>query len=119
MKTLIFVVLLLTLSIKTFAHGEHEPGPNGGVIRMPGAYHTEVLVTKGGYKVYLLDLEFKNPTTEGNVVLNLSEGKKIECKKENDHFFCPIQKPIKKEFKIESVRKNIKGEDATYPANLK
>lgn len=49
--------LLLTSAIalswsSSFAHGEGKPGPNGGEIRMPGAFHTEAItVEKNKLKV--------------------------------------------------------------------
>lgn len=50
------------------AHGEEKPGPNGGEIRMPGAFHTELKQVGREFHVYLLDLEFKNPMIENSGV---------------------------------------------------
>ena len=36
------------------AHGTSEPGPHGGEIRMPGAFHVEALAVDGRLRVYLL-----------------------------------------------------------------
>jgi len=43
------------------AHGEKEPGPNGGEIRMPGAFHVEAVAGNDALHVYLLDMKFQNP----------------------------------------------------------
>lgn len=43
------------------AHGELKPGPHGGEIRMPGAFHIEVVASSVAVDVYLLDMQFKNP----------------------------------------------------------
>ena len=50
---------LTVLSVNLFAHGEDKPGPHGGYIRMPGSFHTEVVKEKAGYRVYLLDINWK------------------------------------------------------------
>ena len=52
-----------------FAHGENVLGPNGGHIRMPGAFHTELVQTSDqGFKVFLLDVDWKNPVTSNSAV---------------------------------------------------
>ena len=57
MKYLILFASIWTAT-NAFAHGEDKAGPHGGFIRMPGAYHTEVVpVSKNQAKVYLLDMQ--------------------------------------------------------------
>lgn len=44
MKPLLyFSILFLALTFELFAHGEDHPGPHGGRIQMPGAFHTELI----------------------------------------------------------------------------
>lgn len=62
-KTIVTGLLLSIFSTHASAHGENKPGPNGGYIRMPGAFHTEIVPNgKHKIKVYLLDIEWKNPS---------------------------------------------------------
>ncbi|NUM89268.1 MAG: hypothetical protein HUU37_08705 [Bdellovibrionales bacterium] len=52
-------ILLLTPAL-ALAHGEDKPGPHGGAIRMPGAFHTEAIVSDtGDLYVYFLDVNFQ------------------------------------------------------------
>ncbi|MDZ7748563.1 MAG: hypothetical protein U5K43_06725 [Halofilum sp. (in: g-proteobacteria)] len=50
------------------AHGTEEAGPNGGEIRMPGAFHVEVVAREDALRLYLLDMQFENPRTKGSSV---------------------------------------------------
>jgi len=92
------------------AHGEDKPGPNGGYIRMPGAYHTELILTApNSAKVYLLDINWKNPVVKDSGVKisaagiakeGHSSGSKVkptafsDCKPAKDHFVCELPKNI-------------------------
>lgn len=79
-------LLILATAITARAHGEDAPGPNGGEIRMPGAFHTEVKVQGSEIHVYLLDMEFKNPVVENSSVeVTIHRGAKktatkLECR---------------------------------------
>ncbi|MDX9730993.1 MAG: hypothetical protein RBT63_04420 [Bdellovibrionales bacterium] len=65
-------VVLLALGSDAFAHGEDAPGPHGGEIRMPGAFHTELKQAGREFEVYLLDMQFKDATVrDGSVELNI------------------------------------------------
>ncbi len=76
----LFFAIVTTLSLNVFAHGEDKPGPHGGFIRMPGAFHTEVVKEKEGYRVYLLDINWKNPSVLDSAVLaSIEVGKKQSC----------------------------------------
>lgn len=121
------VTLLLTLFFNGTlrAHGMNELGPHGGYIKMPGAFHTE-LVDKGDrLNVYLLDLNFKNPTIVDSSVLVLYKGNKLvatDCKQENDYFVCDKPKLGFKDFKtivISSKRNKTQGKEAIYSLPLK
>ena len=65
------------------AHGELKPGPHGGEIRMPGAFHVEVVPGSMTIEIYLLDMQFKNPQIEDslvNVILHKdAEQMTLEC----------------------------------------
>ncbi|MBM9591093.1 hypothetical protein JWG41_11585 [Leptospira sp. 201903075] len=93
----IAIFALFISSQQMSAHGEQKPGPHGGVVRMPGAFHTEVLPYQNlGFKVYLLDINFENPTSK-NSKLNgkvVSSGKEfpLKCSSHPDHFYCEIPK---------------------------
>ena len=93
-------IAVLTIGIAAHqarAHGEDKPGPNGGEIRMPGAFHTEVVKkTEGEVSIFLLDIEFKNPMTENsNVRAKLRQsGKTVDlaCKVTAPAFSCRVPK---------------------------
>lgn len=67
-SSLVIALSVLALGAAAHAHGEDKPGPNGGEIRMPGAFHTEVKIQGKEVRVYLVDIEFKNPTVENSSV---------------------------------------------------
>ena len=91
-------VLLWTLE-GAFGHGMDKPGPHGGQIQMPGAFHTEVLEASPGLlHVYLLDDEFKNPVTQNSsVTLKLGKQTKapIGCQVESSFFKCELPSTVK------------------------
>lgn len=77
-------------------------GPNGGYIKMPGAYHTELVEGKETIKVYLLDISFKNPVTDKSSVKIKYLGndvKEFTCKNEQDFFECNSPKNGLKNYK--------------------
>ncbi|QDK42354.1 hypothetical protein DOM21_13050 [Bacteriovorax stolpii] len=126
MKTKIAISLcLLTLSSLSFAHGMNKYGPNGGYVKMPGAFHTE-LVDKGAkMHVYLLDMNFKNPTVINSIVKIVYKGTsntEYSCSKDSNYFVC--DKPSGglmgyKEIAISAVRNNNKAMVAIYNLPLK
>lgn len=61
-------LMLLLAPTVSRSHGEDKPGPNGGEIRMPGAFHTEVRGKSREFEIFLLDIGFKNPTIENSSV---------------------------------------------------
>lgn len=87
------LTLCLVISSVAWAHRENEPGPNGGHIRMPGAFHTEVVPEENGkFAVYLLDIGFKNPVVKDSLVAArikkndaISE---LTCVVQTYHFLC-------------------------------
>ncbi|MDV6235991.1 hypothetical protein CH379_010185 [Leptospira ellisii] len=120
-------VLILSIGIfvhqDILAHGEHEAGPNGGTIRMPGGFHTELIVLNEGLKVYLLDIEFKNPSTKnGALRAKIVQGKseqQLQCQPHPDHFFCPISKlPSTGKIVLKATREKMEGIEAVYDLPL-
>lgn len=100
MRTL-SVLCWLTLPLApllSLAHGEDKPGPHGGEIRMPGAFHTEAILSgKNAVRIYLLDLHWQNPTVKNSrVEARFSGGQKgtAACKKEKDAFLCTFGKGV-------------------------
>ncbi|AFY01867.1 hypothetical protein [Bdellovibrio bacteriovorus] len=123
-KLIATLVLLPSLS---WAHGEDKPGPHGGHILMPGAFHTEITVDKDqGVHVYLLDMNFENPTTKDSSVKVTARGKKTTVAYNcsimgGDHYHCiPEGKvPTKTELVVEATREKAVGNEAIYKLPLK
>ncbi len=80
------------------AHGENEPGPHGGSIRMPETFHTEVVSAVDGSTlvVYLLDVSNADATTRLSRVSVEVRGETVtgdvECSTSDDHFKCQLPK---------------------------
>ncbi len=94
----LFALLALTLPLaQAIAHGEDKLGPNKGYVRMPGGFHTEVVkVTNQKFKLYLLDLEWKNPTivnsTAETTFIAAKEEKPVSCVSKVNFFECDLPK---------------------------
>ena len=123
------LVALLSFFIQVtsvFAHGEDRPGPNGGIIRMPGAFHTELVKkTDQKFKVYLLDMEWKNPTVNASTLeATLEVGTKktqAVCETKIAYFECSIPKGMnlsKGTLTIQASRENSPGGPAIYKLPL-
>lgn len=89
------ILFMMGTGSQAFAHGEDKPGPHGGFIKMPGAFHTEVVpVDEHSFKLYLLDMSFAAPMTTNSWVkaLLVIGGKKAEaaCKESTDFFNCVL-----------------------------
>lgn len=126
MKTAVLLMIVFTNSL-AFAHGESKPGPHGGFIRMPGAFHTEVVPDgKSKIAVYLLDMEWKNPSVKDSSVSASWAGLtpvKADCKVEQDHFVCTFDKTVniskKGKLTLISKREGQQGNESIYPTPLK
>lgn len=113
----IFVICELT-----YGHGENKPGPHGGSIRMPGAFHTELLPEGNStFKLYLLDINWKNPTVQNSKLdIKISQGSKsggVSCKESTDHYFCSVPKGFslkKGRLIVNSTRDNSPGAEVIY-----
>lgn len=122
---LVFFTMFLSLH-QISAHGEHKPGPHGGQIRMPGAFHTEVLPYQNlGFKVYLLNINFENPTSKNSKLFGkvVTKGKEfpLKCSGHPDHFYCEIPNGIsveEGELILSPVWNFQKGADVKYKLPL-
>ncbi len=97
-NTKLILSLILLASLKLFAHGENKPGPHGGFIKMPGAFHTEIVPnTDSSFKLYLLDINWKNPSVKDSSlnVLHKPSNSKAICKIEKNYYYCKLDKTIK------------------------
>ena len=110
-----------------FAHGEDAAGPNSGVIRMPGGFHTEVkLLGDREFAVYLLDMNWEKPTVRNSTVearvLAGNQNLKFECAPEKERFVCKLPQGISlqsaKELGIRAKREGVPGSEAQYPLPL-
>lgn len=118
-------LIILFLSLNLFAHGEDKPGPNGGFIQMPGNFHTEVVPVKdGSFMVFLLDLQFQNPSIkDSSVEVTLVKGKKkqpVSCMAMGEHFHCKPTSSLKSgTLVILPKREGTVGMEAKYKLPLK
>ena len=129
MKSVLLTSSLLCLFVAniSFAHGEDKYGPNKGFVRMPGAFHTEIVpVSKNKVKIFLLDIEWKNPSiTKSSVALTYvgTNEMQSECNIESNYFMCKFPKTVnvykKGELKLTAVREDQKGNVAIYKLPLK
>lgn len=114
-----------TLTQLTWAHGEDKLGPHGGYIRMPGAFHIELVAGHdASFDIYLMDVGNKNPITANSSVTlsHISKDKTdFTCFPVDDHFTCKLGKKINlNEGKLQAspVRNGAKGKIAEYPIPL-
>lgn len=128
-------ILMLTLLLSTFfnnfaqAHGEDKPGPHGGFIRMPGAFHTEMVFDSkdDSFHVFLLDVNFENPVARNSSVRASWQGAAGQKSTFNcevmggNHFHCkPQQKYVKDQGLISlQVKRNGVAGEARYQLPLK
>ncbi len=79
-----------------FGHGEDEPGPHGGEIRMPGAFHVEAIERENALRVYLLNMQFEQPQVrDSSVTARLKRGGEtvqLNCSVADNApaFRCPV-----------------------------
>ena len=115
------------LNFKAFGHGEEKPGPNGGYIRMPGGFHTELVkINDQKFKVYLFDINWKKPTIEKSSVEAIVKYKASEtpvlCKPEGSFFTCELEKgkslKSAEEITLKATRENTIGVPVKYSLPL-
>lgn len=125
MKMNILSVVFMTASL-ALGHGGDEPGPHGGFIEMPGAFHVEVVPEKdNSFKVYLIDINFENPTVKESSVEawteNGSKKSQLNCEVKENYFHCsPTAKVSKdKTLVVKAKREKMQGNEARYKLPLK
>ncbi len=129
--------VLVKLSLLTFsfglptvlwATGEAKPGPNGGEVRTPGAFHVELKVSGREIWVYLLDNNVEKPRTDKSsvsvdVVLPTSDLNpvKLDCRaakaSEPPRFVCTHSsyEPVKGHtLKVRANRGALTGQEVSY-----
>jgi hypothetical protein len=126
-KLLSFTLCSLTLALTNaaYAHGEEQPGPHNGFIKMPGAYHVELIPHKNSIDIMLLDIDFKDPIVlNSNVNVKIKSGKVVttlQCTAKNDHFNCPASKKLlnsKGILTVKSKRDRSEGMSVNYSLPL-
>ena len=125
--SLVIGAALSLYSVSLFAHGEDKAGPHGGYVRMPGAFHTEVVKEgKDKLRIYLLDLAWKNPSVKDSSVEAMIKDKKttniLSCEKETDSYVCSSKKgtlKLKGQLEILAMREGQVGIAAIYPLPFK
>lgn len=123
----IILIILLLLPLAVWGHGENSAGPNKGFIRMPGPFHTEVVPIGGNqFKVYLLDINFKNPSVK-NSTLQLIFADKLStpahCSIDNKtYYLCSFPKSLAMNkgtrLILNSQREGQKGMEVIYELPL-
>lgn len=126
LSSLVCFLMIFNITNSVWAHGEDKPGPHGGHVRMPGGFHTELMLDdKQEAHIFLLDLEFKNPTVKDSKI----EMKAVHSKKEvpftcavmgGNHFHCiPKSKyALKGELRVKATREKAIGNEAVYKLPL-
>lgn len=119
------IALLIATPTLAWSHGEDKPGPHGGHIKMPGAFHTELILGEDqSAHIYLLDMNFKNATTKDSKLKVIARANKTEvpfnCSVMKDHFHCVPTKKYEKtsEIAIQAVREKAIGNEAVYKLPL-
>lgn len=128
MKTflqLLFSAVVGLLPTLAYAHGEDKLGPNGGFIRMPGPFHTElVLVEKNKLNVYLLNMEWKNPSVKkSSLLIKYNDKIEAQCKIQRNFYSCTFPNSVdltrKGELKVTAEREQQNGMEVSYPLPFK
>lgn len=116
--------LIFLVATQAWAHGEDKPGPHGGAITMPGAFHVELVpVNNRQVKAYLLDIEWKNPTLKDSSI-EVAQGPVVaKCRSQIDHFVCdfPASVNLTKlgDLTVNATREKQKGNTVKYSLPLK
>lgn len=94
---------------------------------MPGGFHTELVPTDEPkkFKVFLLDISFKNPLVDASSVeMSYSGGssRNATCSKRSKYFECTFKTTLATDsglLNVTAVRMGIKGSPAIYNVPLK
>lgn len=118
----IFIMLLFVFGTNVYSHGENQLGPHKGYVRMPGAFHTELVpLSDTKFKLYLLDVRWKNPSVENSklsmVILDKELAGAVSCNKEKKYYTCelPDGYSLKSgKITVKSSYKNLPGIEVSY-----
>lgn len=119
--------LLMFSSPRVLAHGEDKLGPHGGYIKMPGAFHTELVpLGKDKLSIYLLDINWENPSTIDSAVelklISKKDKKSINCIKSVEKYDCTLPKGSLLKvgtLELKATREGQKGNQVDYKLPLK
>lgn len=118
-------LIILFYSYNLYSMGNDRPGPNGGIITMPGTYHIELVEKADAILIYLLDLNLKNPIVlNSSVSLKFMNARPVEviCSPKINYFVCDKPKvglaPFK-QIEVEAFRNKVKSKKAFYNLPLK
>ncbi len=123
---MILIALLFNSSL-LWGHGMNALGPNQGYIKMPGPFHTElVLINQSTVRVFLLDMKNENPTIENSSVKLRYKFKKLslqfKCRSNEKYFECHSSKAFDKdngELFLLASRNGKTGTETSYTLPLK
>jgi hypothetical protein len=107
-----------------FGHGFDKPGPHGGAIQMPGAFHTEVVDKKNNsLEIFLLDMNFQNPSVKNSSlkVFTIAKGRKtdFECAMDTEKYVCKGNLPKTGKLHVIAQREKMQGNEAIYDIPVK
>lgn len=122
MKSILVFSMVLLMSSISGAHGEDKPGPHGGYVRMPGAFHTELVPNSDvQFKIYLLDINWKNPSVKNSQIIIKYIGKagseSVTCRQEVDSFVCQLSQALTLQngkLSVKATRENSVGAEVFY-----
>lgn len=121
------VIAALATPATALAHGTSEPGPHGGEIRMPGAFHVEAIAGDDALRIYVLDMQFDNPTVDNaELAAKIEYGgstTQLECAPADDAkvFICPLPPDTRLDrgrLVVDASRQGRPGEAAEYDLPL-
>ncbi len=127
MNQLLKFLFVFFLAFNAYSHGEDKSGPHQGFVRMPGAFHIEVVpISKNKIKIYLLDIDWKNPSVKrSSMEVTLKTGKdyRATCKVIKKYFECAFLESINLkdtgQLIVLATREGRKGSEALYSLPLK
>jgi hypothetical protein len=126
MRAALLSTLLGILPVALLAHGEDKLGPHGGYIRMPGGFHTEIKAQDKELSIYLLDINWKNPTVKNSSVnvdyVNKDRTSALKCSSRVVNFSCLLPDGFKSnegKLLVVAEREGVKGAIAEYLLPLK
>lgn len=126
LKVFYLVIGSFAIIPATFSHGEDAPGPHGGHIRMPGPFHTELVLRGKDLQIFLLDINFMNPVTKNSeVTVRYQDSKNkvspLICKSHGLSFLCALPKKFSAKagtITVLAMRDNVWGQLVTYDLPL-